>query len=80
VTTSTSPEHVSAVVVDRTDGGITAPYIYVARPQLNSTRVLVAPAYVGICRWNLEEMGAQCRTPSRSPTRPSWATNRPEKS
>jgi L-iditol 2-dehydrogenase len=56
MTTSTSAQRVSAVVVDRTDGGITASYTTVERPRLDPTQVLVAPAYVGICGSDLEQM------------------------
>jgi len=56
MTTSTSPQQVSAVIVDRTDGTITASYPTVQRPRLDPTQVLVAPAYVGICGSDLEQM------------------------
>jgi D-arabinose 1-dehydrogenase-like Zn-dependent alcohol dehydrogenase len=56
MTTSTSAQRVSAVVVDRTDDGITASYTTVERPRLDLTQVLVAPAYVGICGSDLEQM------------------------
>jgi L-iditol 2-dehydrogenase len=56
MTTSTPAQQISAVVVDRTETGIVASYTSVARPQLAPTEVLVAPAYVGICGSDLEQM------------------------
>jgi NADPH:quinone reductase-like Zn-dependent oxidoreductase len=56
MTTSISAQRVSAVVVDRTDSGITASYTTVERPRLEPTQVLAAPAYVGICGSDLEQM------------------------
>jgi threonine dehydrogenase-like Zn-dependent dehydrogenase len=64
MTTSTSPEHVSAVVVDRTWDGITASYTTIERPRLDPTQVLVAPAYVGICGSDLEQMKGAMRQDS----------------
>jgi L-iditol 2-dehydrogenase len=56
MTASTSRQQVSAVVVDRADGAITASYTTVQRPRLDPSQVLVAPAYVGICGSDLEQM------------------------